>query len=31
MLGAKVDEEETYERVQDLLDRAVEPETGHQT
>ena len=27
MFGAMVDEEETYERVQDLLDRAVEPGT----
>ena len=29
MLGAMVDEEETHERVQDLLDRAGEPDTGH--
>ena len=27
MFGAMVDEEETYERVQDLLDRAVEPDS----
>ena len=29
MFGAIADEEETYERVQDLLERAAEPEAGH--
>ena len=29
MLGAMVDEEETYERAQDLLDRAGESERGY--
>ena len=29
MLGAMADEEETYERVQELLERAGEPEAGH--
>ena len=29
MLGATVDEEDAYERVQDLLNRAGERERGH--